>query len=182
MNLMGMFLPFVGAFVVLLLLSRLIVSGADEERKALETEAGRLEFAPNRRSYWGVYLFIACMVYVVVATLIGGIKSGSSLAPTVMCLGFILLLLVAFPGTIVSDNNGLGQIYWIRGEKRIAWNEVRTITFNEKKHELKIVGKGGTKILHSRQLPDRERLVLELKKHCAEKLPAELAPKVANAS
>ncbi|HSZ16549.1 MAG TPA: hypothetical protein VK764_05575 [Terracidiphilus sp.] len=178
MNLMGMFLPFMGAFVVLLVLSRLIVSAADEERKALETENGRLEFNPNRRGYWGVYLFIACLGYVVLASFLNGIKSG--IAPAFFCAGFIALLLLAFPGSVIVDKNGLGQIYWLRGEKRIAWSDVSKVSLDEKKREVTIVGKFGTKIVHTRQLPDRERLLQELKSHCSEKLPAELKQQLAS--
>jgi hypothetical protein len=36
-----------------------------------------------------------------------------------------------------------------------------------------IIGADGTKIIHSRQLPDRPRLLMELKIHCAEKLPSD---------
>ena len=178
MNLMGMFIPFIGAFVVLLVLSRLIVSGADEERKALETENGRLEFTPNRRGYWATYLFIACLSYVLVASLVNGIKSG--MAPAVLCAGFIALLLAAFPGSVIVDKNGLGQVYWLRGEKRIAWSDVSKVSVDEKKHEVKILGKFGTKIVHTRQLPDRERLLQELKTHCSEKLPAEPKQRIAS--
>ena len=139
MNLMGMFLPFMGAFVVLLVLSRLIVSAADEHRKALETENGRLEFNPNPRGYWEVYLFIACLGYVVLASFLNGIKSG--IAPAFFCAGFISLLLLAFPGSVVVDKNGLGQVYWLRGEKRIAWSDVAKVSVDEKKREITILGK-----------------------------------------
>jgi hypothetical protein len=178
MSLMGMFLPFMGAFVVLLLLSRLIVSPADEERKALETDNGRLEFTPNRRGYWGVYLFIACLGYVILAGLVHGIKSG--IAPAILCAGFIALLLLAFPGSVIVDKNGLGQVYWLRGEKRIAWSDVSKVDVDEKKREVTIQAKFGTKIVHTRQLPDRERLLQELKTHSSENLPAELKQKVAS--
>jgi len=63
MNLTGLLIPLFFAVGVLLVLAKLIVSGADEDRRAIETESEKLEFTPNRRSYWGVYLFLACLVY-----------------------------------------------------------------------------------------------------------------------
>src|ERR1035441_4942396 len=67
MNLTGLLIPLFFAVAVLLVLAKLIVSGADEDRQATETEGGQLEFTPNRRSFWGVYLFLACLAYVGVA-------------------------------------------------------------------------------------------------------------------
>jgi hypothetical protein len=153
---------------VLLLLGRLIVGEADEDRKAVESGDGKLLFTPNRRSYWGVYLFAALLGYVLLASLVSGIKSG--LAPAAICAGFIILLLAAFPGGIATDDQGISQTYWLRGEKRIAWSDVRSVTLNEKKREVRISG-GGKKVLHARQLPDRERLIEVLKTYCPDKLP-----------
>jgi hypothetical protein len=165
------------SLVILFVLSRLIISEADEHRQAQESGDGSLEFTPNRRSYWGVYLFIVFMAYVAVSSLFAGIKAATDLLPAFLSVSFILLLLAAFPGTIRADEKGLEQAYWLRGRKSVAWNEVWRITVNEKKSEVKIVAKSGKKILHSRQLPDRARLIEELRKRCNEKLPAELAQK-----
>ncbi|HEY6489751.1 MAG: hypothetical protein WCC26_08520 [Terracidiphilus sp.] len=178
MNLMGLFVPFIGAFLVLLVLSRLIAGDADAGRKAQEMEGGSLEFLPNRRSYWGVYVFLAGMGYGMVTSLWRGIGATVNLVPAVFCLAFVLLLLMAFPGSIRADSQGLSQTYWLRGEKRIAWGGVLTIAINEKKGEIQITGKGGVKVVYARQLPDRERLLDELKKHCAAKMPGESAQKM----
>jgi hypothetical protein len=177
MDVVGTFTPLLVSLLILFVLSRLIVSGADEDRQAQETGNGSIEFTPNRRSYWGVYLFIAFMAYIALASLFTGIKGPMDLLPAFFSAGFILLLLAAFPGSLVADEQGLEQAYWLRGRKRIAWKDVTRIAVNEKKGEVRISGKGGTKVLHSRQLPDRARLIEELRKHCNEKLPADLAQK-----
>ncbi|HUB31106.1 MAG TPA: hypothetical protein VL967_15480 [Terracidiphilus sp.] len=176
MDLVRTFVPLLGSLVILFVLARLIVSTADDERQAQETDGG-LEFTPNRRSFWGVYVFVAFMGYVAVSSLFNGLKSALDFLPAGLSVCFILLLLAAFPGSIRSDQKGLEQAYWLRGRRRIAWSDVVRVTVNDKKIEIKISGKGGTKILHSRQLPDRARLIDELKRHCNEKLPAELAQK-----
>lgn len=178
MNLMGLFVPFLGAFLVLVVLSRVIAGDADAGRKAQEMEGGVLEFLPNRRSYWGVYIFLAGMGYVVLSNLLFGFRSGATLIPALLCLAFAALLLAAFPASIRADSRGIGQVYWLRGEKRIAWGDVVTIAIDEKKREIRITGKGGVKVVHARQLPDGERLLEELKKHCAAKMPGAAGQKL----
>jgi hypothetical protein len=177
MNLTGLLIPLFFAVGVLLVLAKLIVSGADEDRRAIETESEKLEFTPNRRSYWGVYLFLACLVYGLIANFVSGIRSSADLAAPAFCTAFVILLLSAFPGTIRIDKNGIEQKYWLRGRKRVAWHEISKVTIDEKRGELKIKGTNGTKIVFSRQLPDRARLQLELERHSSEKAPARVAPR-----
>jgi hypothetical protein len=175
MNLMGMVIPLVVAMVLFLLLAKLIIGGADEDRQATETEGGRLEFTPNRRSYWGVYLFLGCLAYVLVANFVSGIRSSADLAAPAFCLAFIILLLSAFPGAIIADKNGIEQVYWLRARKRIAWNEISKIVPDEKRGEVKIFGRNGTKILFAKQLPDKDRLLVEIEKRKMEQTPARVA-------
>ncbi|MGO9438068.1 MAG: PH domain-containing protein [Terracidiphilus sp.] len=178
MDFMGLLIPLFIAVAVLLVLAKLIVSEADEDRQASETEGGQVEFAPNRRSFWGVYVFLGCLAYVLIASFVGGIKSSADLAAPAFCAGFAILLLSAFPGSIRVDKNGIEQVYWLRSRKRIAWNEIATVTTDEKRGEVRIKGKNGAKILFARQLPDRARLLLELEKHSDEKAPAQAESKM----
>jgi hypothetical protein len=168
------FFPLFAVVVVLMVLAKLIVSAADD-RNATETD-GRLEFAPNRRSFWGIYAFIAFLGYVIVGGLASGIRSGLDLIVPLFCTGFIALLTMAFPGTIVADQDGLEQKYWLRGSNRIAWKDVAKVTVDEKRDEVKISSKQGVKIVHARQLPDRARLLNELHERCTETLVPAVAP------
>src|ERR1700761_9725820 len=93
------FLPLLGFIALLIVLARLIAAAAPKDAHAAETD-GQIEFAPPRRSFWAMYLFLACLGYVTVAGLILGFKSSSSFVVPVLCLGFIALLLMAFPGSI----------------------------------------------------------------------------------
>ena len=170
MEFVGLFIPLCGAALLLLLLAKLIAGNADRGREARPAEGGGIEFAPNRRSYWGVYVFCACFGFVIVASLVRGLRSTVDLVVPVACIGFVLLLLAAFPATIVADDKGLEQVYWLRGRKRIAWKEVGKVNVNEKSGDVEISSKSGVKILHARQLPDRTRLLKELDEHCTEKL------------
>ena len=177
MNLMGIVIPFFCAFALLAVLAQMVVSKADGNRKALEGEDGRVEFRPNRRGYWGAYIFLGCLGYVVLVSLYDAIHSIMNLIPALASAGFILLILRAFPSAIVIDAAGIEQMFWLPVHKRIAWNEVAAITANERKHEIGIRGKNGVKVLYSRQLPDWGRFVEELRRRCPAKLPTELAPK-----
>ena len=182
MEFAGLLFPLCGAMLLLLLLAKLIAGNADRDRQARTTESGRIEFAPNRRSFWGVYLFIGCFGFVVVADLVHGITSVVDLAVPAACTGFVLLLLMAFPATIVADDKGIEQIYWMRSRKRIAWTELRKVDVDEKRGEVKISSKSGVRVVHGRQLPDRARLLRELDEHCTEKLVPAIQVPEASAS
>jgi hypothetical protein len=170
-----LFVPLFGAMLVLLLLAKLIASKA-EGRQASEADGGRLEFVPNRKSFWGVYLFVACFGYLAIASLFHGVTSIADLALPSVCVGLVAFLLMAFPATIVADDQGMVQMYWLRGRKRIAWKDVSRVAINDKTGEVTVTSKSGVKIMHTRQLPDRQRLLVELDRHCTEKMPVQ-APK-----
>jgi hypothetical protein len=180
MDIVTFFVPQLGAMLVLLVLAKMIAGKADLDREA-RTEDGRTLYEPNRSSFWGVYLFIAAVAYVVIVSFVKA--SGSALAIASIALGFVLFLLMAFPATIVADESGLEQIFWLR-RKRIAWHDLKKFAVDPKSGELKIAGKGGVKIVHTRQLPDRDRLLAELQKHAIERTvvlppapaPSELVP------
>jgi len=174
MEFLSLLLPVAGASLLLAYLAKLIAGKADKDRTAQET-AGRIEFAPNRRSYWGVYAFIACFGLATIAGLVNVFASHGSLAGPAITAGFVLLLLMAFPATIVVDENGMEQVFWLRGRKRIAWKEVSRVALNEKSGEVKIAGKGGVKIVHTRQLPDQTRFMDEVEKHRTERAEATVA-------
>lgn len=166
MDLVRLFLPLFAVVVVLMVLAKLIVSAADD-RNATEM-SGRFEFAPNRRSFWAIFTFIAFLGYVIVGGVTSGLRSGLDLIAPLFCAGFIALLMMAFPGTIVADQDGLEQRYWLRGRKRIAWKDVAKVTVDEKRNEVKIKSKLGVEIVHARQLPDRARLLQQLHERGAE--------------
>lgn len=173
MDFVTFFVPQFGALLLLLLLAKMIAGKADEGREA-RVEGDRIEFTPNRRSFWAVYVFIACMAYLVVASLWHGLRTGVSFAIPAVALGFVLFLLMAFPATVVVDDKGMEQTFWLRGRKRIAWKDVSKSTVIEKTGEVKIASRAGVKILFTRQLPDRERMLAEIEKHRSESVPVVL--------
>jgi hypothetical protein len=176
MQILGILMPFAGAMLLLLVLAIMIAGKADKGREAVKTGDGAFEFTPNRRSYWGTYAFIALFGGVAVLSLVNSLGHGGSLTVTAICSGFVLLLLRAFPATIVVNERGLEQLYWLRGRKRLAWAEVVDVDANEKKGEVKITGKHGLKIVHTRQLPDRTTFLAEVGKHRSEAALVSLTP------
>ena len=165
------FVPIFVSIALVFVLSRIIVSSADKTRQAHEIGNGQLEFAPNRRNYVALVLFEAYLVYM------SGSLFFTSFSTVVGRIGFALWLLVAlfllavFPGSVITGDEGLRQVYWLR-KKSIAWKDVRKIVINEKRNRVTICGKGA-KIVFMRQLPDKARLLAEIGKHCPDKVPAE---------
>ncbi len=182
MTIFGAVAPFFGAFILLWVLSRLIVSEADADRHAREFDGDKIEFVTNRRSFWGVYGFIACFSFVILSSCIRGIAGSFDLVPTVLCMGFILLLLAAFPGTLTISPDGLEQYYWLTRGRKIGWKEVKAVVIDKKKKRVTISGPGSKKIVHTRQLPDRDRFIAEIAKRRPELLPEEYKQSVAVAS
>jgi Bacterial PH domain len=164
--------PIFGSIVFVWVLSRIIVSAADEGRQAREIGNGQLEFAPNTRNYVAAILFVAYLAYMGASV---GFSNFSNVAGEIglaFWLTIALILIVAFPASIVVSDEGLRQVYWLR-KKSIAWTDVSKVEIDEKRNRVTIAGQRGAKIVFMRQLPDRVRLMAELEKHCADKLPAE---------
>lgn len=169
MNFVEFFMPQIGAMLVLLLLAKMIAGRADVGREA-RTDGGQLQFEPNRRSFWGVYAFVAAVSYIVVASLVQGGTSSSAVAVSSIGVAFVLFLLMAFPATIVADEKGLEQIFWLRTRKRIDWKDLKGFAVDQKTGELRIAARTGVKIVHTRQLPERDRLLAEIQKHSTERV------------
>lgn len=151
-----------------------IYFGAANKLKATYATKNRLEFKPSKLTLWAWLALIAYMVYVVYGTAIR-FRYGHWNLPNVAGasgLVIVLAMMVAeFPGTIVVTADGLEQIRWLWRNKYIRWGEVEEINTGEKSQTITITAKDGTKIVHWRPLPDRPRLLLELKKYCGENLP-----------
>jgi hypothetical protein len=148
-----------------------IAGSADRQRKALVLRGGRIEFSPNRCAFWAWPLLVLYLVYATISQLKR--SHGRPLDLIVAaCLGILTMMFIfTFPETIVVTDNGLEQISWLWKNKQIRWADIVEINTGEKRRTVTITGADGTKIVHSRQLPDRPRLLMELKNRCGEKLP-----------
>lgn len=166
-----------GALVALCFLA-----DASKHRKASVSATGRIEFAPNRIATAGWLILAAFFVYLVP---IQFRHMDGKLLSILTAVGFAsvaILHLTSFPGTIVIDSTGLQQIFWAWKDKRIQWADIVEINTGESSRTVTITGADGTKIAHSRQLPDRQRFLWELKQHCGEQLPADFPRESASSS
>jgi hypothetical protein len=155
-----------GAVLAWMLLSR-------PNKRSLATilSDGRIEFSPNRLAYWAWPLTIVLLAWTATKDLMQ-----SQGRPFELVMGggvglLALMLLFSFPGSVVITVDGLEEVYWFRTRKRIQWKDVVEINTGEKSRTVTITGADGTRIVHSTQLPDRPRLLMELKNRCGENLP-----------
>ncbi len=121
MNLVAIVGPFIAVIVLLFVLSRLVVSEAGRDRQPEELSGGTLQFLPNPSAYWAVYLFLGCLAFLAFSGFANAFRGGSGIFPALLCTGFFLFLLSAYPGSIVVNKDGLEQLYWLTGRKRIPW-------------------------------------------------------------
>lgn len=135
---------------------------------------GRTEFAPDWIGLWAYPLTFAYVVGMAARHLVqahGGIGDYISKAVSGVIALYVLL---SFPGTVVTANDGLETVYWFRMNKRIRWEDVAKIEADKKNTLFSIIaitGIDGTRIVHSWLLADQLRLLLEIQKHCGEDLP-----------
>lgn len=147
-------------------------------RVAKDGGDGKVVFELDQVTYWS---WLGLFVYLLYAVVIqfGGKFRVSSVWVALVLLVLAVVLMLPFPETITAGPEGLVQEirFWLK-KKKIAWGDVREIERAKKNKLLIVTGADGTKIVHTRQLPDRERLLEELYKHCGEKVPKELRPVV----
>lgn len=135
---------------------------------------GRIEFAPDWIGLWAYPPIIFYLLALAINDLLH--RHGDLwdlLSPTLFGLIAVTLAL-SFPGTVVTGDEGLETVYWLRRNKRIRWKDIEAIEAdgkNSKFSMITITGTDGTEIIHSWLLADRPRLLLEIQKHCAENLP-----------
>jgi hypothetical protein len=144
---------------------------ADKQRKANVLPDGSIDFTPNRRSFWTSPLVVAYLIYLLV-NLLMHIHGNLLNIMVVVVLGLLLFMIAfSFPDTITVTDSGLEQVAWLWKHKRIRWADI--VEINAGGGMVTITAADGTKIVHTRQLPDRPRLLTELKRQCGENLPSD---------
>lgn len=149
------------------------LADAPKDRKANISATGCVEFAPNRRATVAWLILAAFFVYLVPAQFRHMGDHPFSIVTAVAFASIAISLLVSFPGTILVHSEGLQQTFWAWKNKRIRWADIVEINTGEKSGTITVTGANGIKIVHSSHLPDRPRLLWELKQHCGEQLPAD---------
>jgi Bacterial PH domain len=146
---------------------------ADKRREAKQLPTGEIEFVPNRRAFYAWPLLVSYLTYATVHWLkhLSGKPFNFLIAAGLATL--TIMIATSFPSTIVVAADGLNQVSWLWENKRIRWEDIVEINTGEKSRAITITSADGTKIVHSRQLPDRARFLVEVKNHCGESLPAD---------
>ena len=155
--------------VLILALMTCALGRADKQRKATVLPDGGICFSPNRRSFWASPLLVAYLIYVL-ADMLRHLH-GSVVNIMIAVLFGLLLFMIAlsFPSTITATDNGLKQIAWLWHHKRIRWRDIVEVKVGG--GMVKVTGADGTRIVHTHELPDGVRLLMEIRRHCGENLP-----------
>ena len=148
-----------------------ILIGVRNRSSATELSDGRIEFAPHRLVSAAWILLVLYSVDIAFDFLKHSHGKPFNLAAAACTVFFTAGILFSMPEAVVISRDELQQTYWFRKSKRIRWDEIVEINTGKKDQAVTITGADGTKIVHSRQLADRPRLLKELKQHCGENLP-----------
>jgi hypothetical protein len=142
-----------------------------KRRSARVLSDGRIKFSPDLLTLCAWAFAIALLARLAMSVLTHSHREPLQLVAAVgLGLG-TLSLLFSLPGTVVITAGGLEQIYWLRKNKRICWKDIVEIETGVKSRIVTTTGADGTKIIHSDQLADRPRFLLELKQNCGNDLP-----------
>lgn len=155
--------------IVLLLVGWLHLGDLRMNRGKAKMIAGdRVEFPPARlaiiRWLWEIW-FYGCGSAALVIEIHRGRQEWMLLYFALFPLLFAHKL-ISFPGSVATGLEGLEQIFWLRGNKKIRWIDISAIQRTDKGRAITIVGTDGTEIVHSRRLADQSRFLRELEVHC----------------
>jgi hypothetical protein len=134
---------------------------------------GKVDFATRWFGIWAWLYVVIRMCFIASSYLRHGMGQPLTFA-TGALLGFASVGSVfMLPGTVIVSNYGLEEVIWLWRNKRIRWEEIVEINTERKGSTVTVIGADKTKIIHSSQLSDRPRFLLEIKRHCGENLPAD---------
>lgn len=152
----------------------LVFAGMFKNRRSAKILSdGRIEFAPRWFGVWA-WIFLAFRTsFVIPSYLRQGLGKPWDFVTGALLGAVVLGVLCEIPGTLIVSSTGLKQVYWFWHNKQIRWDEIVEINTGEKNKggTVTVMGADGTSIVHSGQLPDRPRFLLELKQRCGENLP-----------
>jgi hypothetical protein len=142
-------------------------------RKAQTLADGSVAFAPSKRSLLARFVLVAYTIYASIDQLTHAHRRPFSVESGLTMGIMAVTLLFQSPKTIVVTPDGIEQIPRFGKIRRIRWMEIAEINTGEKSKIVTITGADGTKIVHTPVLPDRTRLLIELKHHCGKNLPSD---------
>jgi len=159
------------SFFFWIALALLIASIVSNRRPATVRADGNVKFAPRWFGVWALIYVAIRMGFITWGYLRHGLGQPLTFATGVL-LGLASVGLVfALPGTVLVTDSGLEEAFWLRRNKRIRWEEIVEINTERRGSAVTVIGFDKTKIIHSSQLPDRPRFLLEIRQHCCDNLP-----------
>lgn len=145
--------------------------GSENQGQAKILSDGRVEFPPSSFAAAAWLAIVAPSVLAAIGAWRHGLHEPRDFWTTAGVWLIAFLEIVSFPGTIVVTRDGLEQVYWLQWNRCIRWSDIVEIKTGKGGGTVSITSTEGTKIVHTGQLADRPRLLLELKRHCGSELP-----------
>lgn len=158
------------------LLIWMILGRMGNRGKAKEIGDGRVEFAPDWIAFSGWVITAAYLSWLSVRGWMHNHSKPFDLLPTVVITMVVLILVLEWPGTLVTSCEGVRQVFWFRKNKCLRWDEITEIELNGKisgYSSLKLRNAKGLTIAHSGLLGGREEFIAEIQRYCDEQLPPE---------
>jgi hypothetical protein len=143
------------------------------KNRAKELAANRVEFGMSWRVKFAWLIFLIAGIDVAWHLFRQYDEHILNIVMAACCALVVLMIVSSLPGTIVIAEDGLQQFHWVRRNKHIHWSDIVEINAGKNNRTITITAGDGTKIVHSNELADRPRFLVEIKKHCGENLPAD---------
>jgi hypothetical protein len=140
-------------------------------KSASVRDDGTVVFSPDWLIYVELPVVLIPPALASYAAVHHGVQSTTDLLGSAVICFAALAYIFSLPGTILATWEGLEQLYWLRPEKRIRWDEIVEIKASGNTGALTIKKADGTTIVHNARLADREGLLEEIRKHCGSNLP-----------
>lgn len=156
------------------------VKGFENHEPAEVLSDGRVEFPPNRLRFATWLIAVAIPAWAALDALLHRSNKPMDVWSWVVIVLIALAELLSFPGTVVVTREDIEQVYWFQKIRRIRWSDIVEINIGDKIRTVTITGADGTKIVHSGQLPDRPRLLEEIKRYCGPELPPDFPQETAS--
>jgi hypothetical protein len=150
-----------------------LLGSSDKWRRANPLQDGSIEFTPNVRSFWVWPVVVTYLTYATISC-VSNLHGRPVNIVLAVYMGVLTVMIASsFPGSIIVTAQGLQQIFWLWRDKRIKWEDIVEINTGGTDRTVTIKSTNGTKITHRSQLPDRPRLLMEIKHYCGTNLPSD---------
>ncbi len=150
----------------------IVLVNAFHNRRHAKARPDRVEFAPRSMELWAWMYVVVRVCFISAAYLRHGLSEPLTFATGALLVFSSVGSTFLLPGTILVNDSGLVQVFWLWRNKKIRWSEIMEINAEKRGGAVTVFSSDQSEIVHSGRLPDRPRFLLELKTHCGEHLPS----------